>query len=118
MYAKSTGPGGQAKAFWKILKLNFEENKCKNIPTLTDGSIILTDDESKANCLNAYLVEQSTLDLANEPMLPTSIDLTHGDPDIHSSIKEITFDPSIVLSILNSLNVNKASDGLCYCAKN
>ena len=81
---------------------------------LFNWSIILTDDEYKANCLNAYFEEQSTLDLASEPMLPPSVDLTHGDPNIRSSIQEITADPSTVFSILNSLNVNKAtgSDGL------
>ena len=95
-------------------KQNFGENKCTNILTLIDGSIVLTDDESKANCLNAYFVEQSTLDLAREPRLPPSVDLTHGDPNIRSSIQELTVDPSTVFSILNSLNVNKdtGSDGL------
>ena len=59
-------------------------------------------------------MEQSTLDLASEPRLPPSADLTHCDPNICSSIQEITVDPSIVFSILNSLNVSKATglDGL------
>ena len=115
IYAKSTGPGSQAKAFWKILKQNFGESKRTNIPTLIDGFKLLTDDSSKADCLNAYFVEQSTLDLASEPVLPYCTGLPRSDLENDGCLTEITVDPLIVFSILSSLNVNKATgpDGLC-----
>ena len=116
VYAKCTGPGCQAKAFWKILKQNLGDNKSTTIPTLIDGAAVLTDDVSKSNCLNAYFVEQSTLDLANEPLLPSPMDNgpLYGASSNNCFLEEITVDPSIVYSILNSIDASKATgpDGI------
>ncbi len=70
MYAKATGPGCRSKVFWKILKQTSGNKKSQSIPTLIDATNIYTSDLSKATLLNAYFVDQSTLDLTNEPPLP------------------------------------------------
>ena len=112
LYAKATGPGGRSKAFWKILKQNFGNNKNQSIPTLVDGLNSYTSDASKACILNAYFVEQSTLELTNEPDLPDF--MPQRDLKTDASIEEIFINPVQVFAVLKSLDANKATgpDGI------
>ena len=107
MYAKATGPGGHSKVFWKILKQNFGNTKSQTIPTLIDGPNVYTTDCSKATVLNAYFVEQSTLDLSNQPRLPDVA--TESDLLTDCRIDGINVSIPAVYSILTSLEVTKAT---------
>ena len=108
MYAKATGPGGHSKAFWKILKQNFGNTANDSIPMLIDGPTNCISDVSKATLLNKYFVEQSTLDLSNEPQL--SEFLPHRDLKSNVHIDLVACSSSKVFFILQSLDVNKATD--------
>ena len=107
LYAKATGPGCRSKVFWKILKQTSGNKKSQSIPTLIDATNIYTSDLSKATLLNAYFVDQSTLDLTNEPPLPDfSLEV---ETQTGCRIDSINVNPPAVFSILKSLDSSKAT---------
>jgi len=112
IYAKAMGPGGRSKAYWKILKQNFGNKNNQSIPTLIDGTHTYISDASKAELLNTYFVEQSTLDLINEPQLPDFE--CKRDLKTDAIIEEISINSAQVFAVLKSLDANKATgpDGI------
>jgi len=47
---KATAEGGQSKAYWKMIKLNYSNKSSTGVPTLIDSETNFIDDKSKV-CL-------------------------------------------------------------------
>ena len=62
------------KAYWKLLKTNYANERDQNIPTLVDDDEIFCDAQEKANLLNIFFCEKSTLPPPDQnqtvPVLP------------------------------------------------
>ena len=86
---------------WSIAKSQYGNKLCSSIPDLLENDIRISDYKLKAQLLNDYFANQSTLinaDVAPVPSLPTS----------SFSLSSIVVNESEVLCILYHLNVSKA----------
>ena len=92
------------KAYWKLLKTNYANERDQNSPTLVDDDEIFCDAQEKANLLNIFFCEKSTLPPPDQnqtvPVLPL---LTRN------KISDIVCSPQEVMNILKSLDVTKAT---------
>ena len=92
------------KAYWKLLKTNYANERDQNIPTLVDDDEIFCDPQEKTNLLNIFFCEKSTLPPPDQnqtvPVLP---------PLTRNKISDIVCSPQEVMNILKSLDVTKAT---------
>jgi len=95
----------KSNTFWKLIKSNLRQSNSQSIPTLCeDGSFCVVDDTDIASILNNYFVDQSTLDLSQEPVV------VHSGKELHScKLMTVSVFCDKVKIILNALNTSKAT---------
>ena len=99
---KLNNPLLQAKTYWSILKMFYNDKKIPIIPPLLIDNKFVTDIQSKANIFNNFFADQCT-PLRNGSVLPrTQIFLTQ------SRLCTLNFDGEELLKIIRNLNVHKA----------
>ena len=97
---KVSNPTLNVKQWWKIIKYEMKGSQQSGIPSLESGGMTVVDDCQKANLLNNYFVEQSTVDDDN---------MIHPDiPILLSQIDYIIINENDVYKLLCNLDVNKA----------
>ena len=92
----------QAKTYWSILKIFYNDKKIPIFPPLLIDDKFVTDIQTKANIFDKFFVDQCT-PLKNGSVLPKSqIFLTQ------SRISTLHFDEEELIKIIRNLNVHKA----------
>lgn len=99
---KLTNQTLQPKDYWKTLKQFIKPQHTPSIPPLVSEGTVLEDEVDKANLLNDYFVQQTTLDEANASLPATPLYDTNTLNSIVTTAEEVQ-------STLKSLAVGKAA---------
>ena len=92
------------KAYWKLLKTNYANERDQNIPTLVDDDEIFCDAQEKANLLNIFFCEKSMLPPPDQNQTVSVL-----PPLTRNKVSDIVCSPQKVMNILKSLDVTKAT---------
>ena len=99
---KLNNPLLQAKTYWSILKVFYNDKKIPIIPPLLIDNKFVTDVKSKANIFNKFFADQCT-PLRNGSVLPKNQVF-----QTQSRLCTLHFDAEELLKIIRNLNVHKA----------
>ena len=91
----------QPKDYWRTLKQFIKLQQRSSIPPLNADDVILDDDTDKANLLNDYFTQQTSLDDTHTSLLATPLENTN-------TLSSVIITQDEVHETLNSLNVGKA----------
>ena len=98
---KLSNPVTGLKTYWTTLNKVINKKKVTNIPPLLEHGIFVTNFQTKADILNDFFVQQCSLHINNSVL-----------PDLFSKcdnrFDDIEIDPAKVLTIICSLDLNKA----------
>ena len=97
-----SNPTLNVKQWWKIIKYEIKGSQQSGIPFLESGGMTVVDDCQKANLLNNYFVEQSTVD--DDNMILPDIPILN-----YPQIDDIVINKNDVYKLLCNLDVNKAT---------
>ena len=101
---KLNNPLLQAKTYWSILKLFYNDRKVPLVPPLLIDDKFVTDIQTKTSIFNNFFADQCQ-PLNNASDLPTNqIFLTQ------SRLGSFDFNEGEILQIIRPLNINKACD--------
>ena len=101
---KLNNPLLQAKTYWSILKLFYNDRKVPLVPPLLIDDKFVTDIQTKTSIFNNFFADQCQ-PLNNASDLPTNqIFLTQ------SRLGSFDFNEGEILQIIRALNINKACD--------
>ena len=101
---KLNNPFLQAKTYWSILKLFYNDRKVPLVPPLLIDDKFVTDIQTKTSIFNNFFADQCQ-PLNNASDLPTNqIFLTQ------SRLGSFDFNEGEILQIIRALNINKACD--------
>ena len=92
----------QPKDYWRTLKQFKKPEQSSFIPSLNADGVVLDDDADKANLLNDYFTQQTTLDDTHASLLATLLENT-------STLNSLNLTQVEVQETLKSLNVGKAA---------
>ena len=90
-----------SKNWWKIAKRFISSNKKEDIPLLIKDNVHYCNPDEKANVINQYFTEQSTVDDSNATLPP------HEPPN--SILENIILSEQDILDVLGLLDINKAN---------
>ncbi|MCG8077918.1 MAG: reverse transcriptase family protein, partial [Candidatus Thiodiazotropha taylori] len=90
------------KDYWKTLKQFIKPHQSTSLPPLVNNDTVLEDDTDKANILNDYFAQQTTLDETNASLPATPL------YDVNT-LNSIVTTADEIQSILKSLPVGKAA---------
>ena len=103
------------KDWWKVLKSFIKPNQSSSIPPLNKDGVTFEDDNDKANILNDYFADQTSLDETHATLPP-------DPPDNLPHFDSVTVSPEEVELTLRSLSTGKAAgpdginkDGMLGC---
>ena len=97
-----SNPTLNVKQWWKIIKYEMIGSQQGGIPPLESGGMTVVDDCQKANLLNNYFVEQSTVD--DDNMILPDIPILK-----YPQIDDIIINQNDVYKLLCNSDVNKAT---------
>ena len=66
----------QPKGYWRTLKQFMKPEQSSSVPSLNADGIVLDDDADKANLLNDYFTQQTTLDDTHASLPATPLENT------------------------------------------
>ena len=89
------------KAYWQTINKILNKNKVTCIPPLLEDDVFVTNFQTKAAIFNEHFVQQCSL-INNSSQLPAFISKTS------SVLEKISIDSAKILSLIRSLNTNKA----------
>ena len=92
----------QPKDYWRTLKQFIKPEQSSSIPSLNADGVVLDDDADKANLLNDYFTQQTTLDDTHASLPATPLENT-------STLNSLNLTQAEVQETLKSLNVGKAA---------
>ena len=98
---KLNNPLLQAKTYWSILKIFYNNKKISLSPPLLINHKFVTDIQAKANIFNKFFADQCTL-LKNNSMVPINQLLM-----IQVGLRSLDFNEGEILKIIRALNINK-----------
>ena len=91
----------QPKDYWRTLKQFIKPQQRSSIPPLNADDVILDDDTDKANLLNDYFTQQTSLDDTHASLPATPLENTN-------TLSSVILTQEEVHETLNTLNVGKA----------
>ena len=94
-------PGISSKKYWSILHRFLKKRKAPQIPPIRQNDILITDVSKKANCFNSFFANQCSL-IPTDSNIPVQCFYTDKRKE------RALFDDEKVLSIIRSLDINKA----------
>ena len=95
-------PNISPKKYWSVLHRFLNKRKSPQIPPIRQNDTVVTDISEKANIFNAFFANQCSL-LQTNSDIPDQLPLY-----TNNRLVSATFEPVKVLSIIRSLDVNKA----------
>ena len=98
---KLSDPTNGVKAYWSALNTVINRNKVTNIPPLLENRVFITNYQTKAELFNEFFAKQCSL-------LPNDSSIPGFSPKCDKILSSIGIDRSKVLSLIRSLNSEKA----------
>lgn len=90
------------KKYWSVLHRFLNKRKSPQIPPIRHNNSVVTNVSEKANIFNSFFAKQCSL-LLTDSIIPNQLHL-----NTNKRLDSVTFDSDKVLSIIRSLDVNKA----------